>query len=346
MIFGKQPVKIKANGSFLTLDYSVAKYSWDKTVVNIEHKDYATGFITNDFKTSYSEFEVTVNIFKYESYPERVNKWYELYSLQHATVDEFYPHADGYAIKDSDGRTIKYFVESVIAGQAIQGMNDYDIVTIKFVPLAGSESGYSVVATGSTPTVDVTSSLNYWTFEDNTTQGWTYNNTMTVFNGSNISGVTTSVIAGTKSLYVDVPPTTTNYGWLYQSTPIAFTSGQHYKLECFSKKLSSDESWSGICFFINKQPITTFDDLQYCMAGAELHLIDTGNFYSDVYGFYNFTPTESANGYVTFAFINNGTSNVQYVIDNIRLSVITVVGARYGDGGASTVAIVDGQLLI
>ena len=73
----------------------------------IEQISVENGERTIEYQGDYSEFQVITNIFK-EAVPK--TKFDEIYAhyIARTVIDEFYPHADGTSVKNSDPAAVKF----------------------------------------------------------------------------------------------------------------------------------------------------------------------------------------------------------------------------------------------
>ncbi|MDQ7818824.1 MAG: hypothetical protein RDU14_17485 [Melioribacteraceae bacterium] len=140
MILGNEAPKMVNGATTILLDYANLDTMFSQGDV-IENVSPIDGTRTYIIKGDYSEFKVPINLFQYGNATNRKNKFLEVYNQRKNLVD-FYPHRDGYPIKNEAGNIVKF---------AIVDINlDYedDDINLEVLSIHVKSTGYTDISKG------------------------------------------------------------------------------------------------------------------------------------------------------------------------------------------------------
>lgn len=140
MILGNEAPKMVNGATTILLDYANLETMFSQGDV-IENVSPIDGTRTYIIKGDYSEFKVPINLFQYGNATNRKTKFLEIYNQRKNLVD-FYPHRDGYPIKNEAGNIVKF---------AIVDINlDYedDDINLEVLSIHVKSTGYTDISKG------------------------------------------------------------------------------------------------------------------------------------------------------------------------------------------------------
>lgn len=140
-IFGTGSAWIVYNGATQSLDYSVLTPNYQIPDVD-EQKSLLTGNRYFNAKGDYSEFDITVYLYKYSN-PASASQ--ELYNLNHQNVI-FYPHSDGKPIMDASGTEVLFHVNSMKFGY-LDNLYYNDVLTMNLKAINYTNLSQSLLIT-------------------------------------------------------------------------------------------------------------------------------------------------------------------------------------------------------
>lgn len=111
MIFGLQEPKFIYSGTTVLLDNTITEPQYAIGDI-VEKVSVLTGKKTWIINGDYSEFAITINLFKYGNATAVKNKFIEIYSHRNHLVS-FYPHRDAPAMKNSSNADVLFRITDI-----------------------------------------------------------------------------------------------------------------------------------------------------------------------------------------------------------------------------------------
>lgn len=145
-LMGSQEPKFVGTGTpssaTVNLDHTTILTNWADAQI-IEQTSVINGVRNYITLGDYSEFVVTVNLYKHTTSPTPKEKFQEIYAFNHQLV-QFFPHREGVAVKDSGGTAVNFYISSMIPGY-LDTPDFKDILTITFKATGYTDAENSLV---------------------------------------------------------------------------------------------------------------------------------------------------------------------------------------------------------